>query len=148
MKHLKIIFLSAILFLFSSCGSDKEILSEDNLEGEEFYYFQNITSDNQEEISAQEIKVNPNDKREDLLQKILIRLSEDFSRGFPELQKGGIKFKLNKITEIKTESKNYMIAVININDPAKVMERGLFPGINRRDANAKKNFIKCITAAI
>jgi hypothetical protein len=38
MKHLKIIFLSAILFLFSSCGSDKEILSEDNLEGEEFYY--------------------------------------------------------------------------------------------------------------
>jgi hypothetical protein len=41
-----------------------------------------------------------------------------------------------------------MIAVIDITDPAKVMERGLFPGINRRDANAKKNFIKCITAAI
>jgi hypothetical protein len=129
MNYLKIILLSGFSAALISCSSHKETLSEEQLnEGDRVYYFYNRYADEREILTAEPILHLEKPSYNVVFDSLLRRLSDNYSSGQSGMPEGKVNFSLQGIHTIKTDAKDYKIAVINIDDPANIMERRFFQG--------------------
>jgi hypothetical protein len=129
MKLCNTFILLAAALLFFSCGGNNEISNTDtSLTGKDFYFFYYTQANDAEKLTAEILRLPESIDFKTAADTVMQRLSGYFSRQFSSLPQSDVKFELQKIEPIETDSKNYRIAVVNIDDPGKIMERGYFQG--------------------
>jgi hypothetical protein len=128
MKQISIILLFFIL-VFSSCSSQKESLEDMTLNtGDHVKYFSIEYKNDQDVLKAEPLPHLDNQNISVIIDSLLNRLSAYYSRKYSSLEQSDVKFELETMSLINTTAKDYKIALINIEDPGNIMERGYFQG--------------------
>ena len=115
-----LIFLAVMI---SSCSPQKCISGRSAVGiSDKVYFFNYLNDEGGEKLVAEQVYTGGDSGLSGILKTIMGRLSADYSKG------SVVKFELVSINVIHTEEKDFRIAVFNIADTAKMMEREYFQG--------------------
>lgn len=122
MKQL-IPFLIFLALIISSCSTQKCISSSPDVKiSDQVYFFNYLNNGDQEELVAKPVDTGGDSSLTGILTITMGRLSLDYSKS------STVTFELASMNVIHTEERDFRIAVFNIADSGKVMEREYFQG--------------------